>query len=83
MSKILVAEDQEVARLQDAERRGRAGPAAFDEAVKHWPDQKLTLRQGIMHVVAFRLRELRLSDDLEIPVVVLLHGQHHSTLVGF
>jgi hypothetical protein len=22
--------------------------AAFDEAVKHWPDQKLTLRQGIM-----------------------------------
>jgi hypothetical protein len=48
MSKILVAEDQEVARLQDAERRGRAGPAAFDEAVKHWPDQKLTLRQGIM-----------------------------------
>jgi hypothetical protein len=22
--------------------------AAFDEAVKHWPDQRLTLRQGIM-----------------------------------
>jgi hypothetical protein len=22
--------------------------AAFEEAVKHWPDQKLTLRQGIM-----------------------------------
>ena len=33
--------------------------------------------------VAFRLRELRLSDDLKIPVVVLLHGQHHSIFVGF
>ena len=25
-----------------------AARAAFDVAVKHWPDQKLTLRQGIM-----------------------------------
>jgi hypothetical protein len=35
-------------RLFAAPRSVFLARAAFEEAVKQWPDQKLTLRQGIM-----------------------------------